>query len=116
MSRRAPLRILAVMACMPLLAAWYWPMTNAAEVPKGQRAFRAGDFEGAAEAFRSAVRKEGDGDRLQYDLGTALLAAAMASPEEEERHALLDHSIAALRRATDSKESQVRERALYNLG
>lgn len=115
MSRRV-VRILALVISVPLLAAWYWPTTNDAEVAKGQRAFRAGEFDRAAQAFRKAMRKQGDGDRLQYDLGTALLQSAMASTDDEQRDGLLDHSIAALRRATDSKDRGVRERALYNLG
>jgi tetratricopeptide (TPR) repeat protein len=117
MTRTGRLLVLLVLIlCVPLLAAWYWPMTNDAQVAEGQRAFRAGDFDRAAQAFRKALLEQGDSDRVQYDLGTALLRSAMGSTDDEQRNVLLDHSIAALRRATDSKETRVRERALYNLG
>lgn len=107
---------LVTVLCLPLLAAWSWPTSNDAEVATGQKAYRAGNFDLAASAFRKAMRGEGDSDRVQYNLGTALLRAAMKSADTDERNTLLDRSIAALRSATDTGKSEVRELALYNLG
>jgi Ca-activated chloride channel family protein len=72
----------------------------------GDRLFREGRYREAAAAYERAIRGGNDSPRLQYNLGTALLAAGRA-----------EEAVAALERAAGmSRDLDIRYRALFNLG
>jgi len=73
---------------------------------EGDRLFKDKKYKEAAAAYERAIRSGSDTPRLEYNLGTALLAAGR-----------LDDAITALERAaTQSRDLDIRFRALFNLG
>ena len=76
------------------------------DAAEGDRLFRARRYHDAAAAYERAIRSGHDSPRLEYNLGTALLAAGSA-----------EDAIAALERAVQGAgDSELRYRALFNLG
>jgi len=73
--------------------------------PAGNRAYRRGDYERAAEAYREALRESESDPRLRYNLGTTLLRL-------EETESAREH----LTRALEGRSPDLRARAFYNLG
>ncbi|MDP9266322.1 MAG: VWA domain-containing protein [Chloroflexota bacterium] len=72
----------------------------------GDRLYRAGRYAEAAAAYQRVIRSTADSPRLEYDLGTALMAAGH-----------LDEAVSVLERVVGSATSpELRYRALYNLG
>ena len=58
---------------------------------EGDRLYRAAQYKEAAAAYERAIRTSGDSPRLEYNLGTALMAAGKT-----------DEAIAALERAAST--------------
>jgi Ca-activated chloride channel homolog len=72
----------------------------------GDRLYRAARYADAAAAYQRAIQSNADSPRLEYNLGTALMAAGQ-----------LDEATSALERAASSAPSpELRYRALYNVG
>ncbi len=72
----------------------------------GDQLFKAGRFKEAAAAYEQALREGGPSPRLEYNLGTALLAAG----QREDATAALEHA------AQTAQDLDLRYRALFNLG
>ncbi len=73
---------------------------------EGDRLYRSGQYKEAAAAYERAIREGHDSPRLEYNLGTALLAAGDR-----------EGAIAALERAAAmARDMDLRYRALFNLG
>ena len=73
---------------------------------EGDRLYRAAQYKEAAAAYERAIRTSGDSPRLEYNLGTALMAAGKT-----------DEAIAALERAASTaRDLDLRYRAIFNLG
>lgn len=100
----------------PLLAASYWPMINDSDVASGQESFGRGDYSAAATSFRKALGGKGERARLHFDLGTALVHVAAQLSDASDRERQLDLAIASLRRASTTKQPELRKHVNYNLG
>ncbi|MGH7649096.1 MAG: VWA domain-containing protein, partial [Gemmatimonadaceae bacterium] len=72
----------------------------------GDRLFRAGRYKEAAAAYEDALRSGKASARLEYNLGTALLAAG----NRDEGMTALEHA------AQIADDADIRYRALFNLG
>ena len=82
------------------------PAASHAQGREGDRLYAAGQFKEAAEAYAHAIQDGKPTPRLEFNLGTALLAAGQ-----------MDEAASALERAAnESKDLDLRYRALYNLG
>ncbi|HEX6536525.1 MAG TPA: VWA domain-containing protein [Gemmatimonadaceae bacterium] len=104
--RPAPAAASTAAAVLLLLALAVPRAARADEGEEGDRAFRAGQYREAVAAYQRAIRDGNDSPRLEYNLGTALLAAGQP-----------DDAIAALERAAQmAKDADLRYRALFNLG
>jgi tetratricopeptide (TPR) repeat protein len=84
------------------LASAFWGQ-HRSSVQRGNRFYREGEFEGAAEVYRSRLDAQPARAALAYNLGTALMA--LGSPEAEEY----------LRVASEAQDSAVAQRGSYNL-
>ncbi|HEY7894602.1 MAG TPA: VWA domain-containing protein [Gemmatimonadaceae bacterium] len=73
---------------------------------EGDRLYRAGRYKEAAAAYEEALRSGKDPARLEYNLGTALLAAG----DRDDAMAALEHA------AQIADDGDIRYRALFNLG
>lgn len=113
MSKRAKLSLLLL---VPFLGGSYWPTTNDDDVKDGQAAFQKGAYSDSVEAFRDALRGDGERARLHYNLGTALYQVASHQSDPAKRKADLNRAIAELGQASKSASAVVREMASYNLG
>ena len=82
------------------------PASVHAQARTGDRLYAAGQFREAADAYARAAQDGKPSPRLEYDLGTALLGAG----QYEEAAAALE------RAASETKDLDLRYRALYNLG
>ncbi|HKV50161.1 MAG TPA: VWA domain-containing protein [Gemmatimonadaceae bacterium] len=101
-------------AAMLLIVALGIPRAAHAEGPGGLRGagadgdelYRAGRYKEAAAAYEEALRSGKDPARLEYNLGTALLAAG----DRDDAMAALEHA------AQIADDADLRYRALFNLG
>ncbi len=102
------LRLVCLLAALPVLAGFTWPGTVEWLCTRGIRQYRAGEFEAATESFSRALEAASADDqraKLQYNRGTAL--------HREGRH---EESAQALAAACSATEPQLRADASYNLG
>ena len=76
-----------------------------AQETSGNRAFRRGDLEEAAERYRNALESDEENTRVHYNLGSTLLRLGESEAALEE-----------LRRGLEGREPDLRTRAFYNLG
>lgn len=74
-------------------------------VERGNRLFRAGEYDAAVAEYRSALRDGDDSPVLRYNLGTALLE--LGRYQEAQEH---------LEAALDAVDPELREYVHYNLG
>jgi len=72
---------------------------------KGEEAFAAGDYLGAAQWYDQALKKNPDDPRLHYNAGTAAY-----------KNNLYDEAIASFQQALKSDDLGLQEQAYYNLG
>lgn len=100
-SRWIPLRRLAALMGTVLLCAAF--MSSGPE--KGNRLFRDGRYQEAADAYRQAIAESGPTAELEYDLGTALLRLQRYDDAEQ-----------AFRAALSTVDPSLREWTYYNLG
>jgi tetratricopeptide (TPR) repeat protein len=98
----APMRIatLALLLAVVLLGARPWGQESS-----GNRAYRRGDYEKAAERYREALERRGVSPRILYNLGTALYRLGDS-----------EHSRERLVEALQAQSPELRARAFYNLG
>lgn len=82
------------------------PLPAHAQGRDGDKLYAAGQFKEAAEAYAHTIQDGRSSPRLEFNLGTALLAAG----QTEEAASALE------RAANESKDLDLRYRALYNLG
>ena len=75
------------------------------DLERGNRLYRAGDYEGAAAAYGRVVSAGKATPQVHYNLGTALLA--LGRNEEAEQH---------FQQALRGVDPELRERTFYNLG
>ncbi len=102
--RRAPAA--AMTTAVAVLFMLFSSAAQAAGESTGDRLYRAGRYSEAAAAYQHEIQTKADSPRLEYDLGTALLAAGQ-----------LDEAVSVLERAVGAATSpDLRYRALYNLG
>ena len=73
---------------------------------EGDRLYRAGRYKEAAAAYEDALRSGKESARLEYNLGTALLAAG----DRDDAMSALEHA------AQIAGDADIRYRALFNLG
>jgi Ca-activated chloride channel homolog len=102
--RRAPAAAAATTAAALIIAAAI-PAPALAQ-SGADRLYRAGQYREAAEAYATAMKDGGATPLLEFDLGTALLAAG----EMEDAASALE------RAAASTRDLDIRYRALYNLG
>lgn len=102
LSRQAVVRIVLFTILLLLLGGFAWKGANTVE--RANRLFRRGDLEGAADIYSSWIDTTRVGAIASFNLGNAL--AGFGSPQAE-RYLL---------RASESGDSAVAQRALYNLG
>jgi len=88
------------------LALLFAPAAAHAQAREGDRLYADGHFREAADAYAHAMQGGASSPRLEYNLGTALLGAG----QFEEAASNLE------RAATESRDLDLRYRALYNLG
>ena len=74
-------------------------------VERGNRLFRAGEYEAAAAEYREALRDGTDSPRLRYNLGTALLKLGRYAEAQEHLEAALE-----------AVDPELRQYVHYNLG
>jgi tetratricopeptide (TPR) repeat protein len=91
----------AALLCIALL-----PAQAVAQSRTAEKLYAAGLYREAAEAYSRAIQQGSPDPRLEYNLGTALLAAG----QSEEAAAALE------RAASESQDLGLRYQALYNLG
>lgn len=73
--------------------------------PAGNRAYRDGDYERAAELYREALADGRDDARLRHNLGIALLRLGEVAAARQH-----------LSKALEARSPELRARAFYNLG
>lgn len=93
----------ALVAAIALTLAASYPAC--AQEASGNRAFRRGDLEEAAERYRSALESDDENARVHYNLGSALLRLGEDEAALEE-----------LRRALEGHDPDLRTPTFYNLG
>lgn len=76
-----------------------------AQASRGEEAFAAGDFLGAAEFYDQALKKNPEDPRLHYNAGTAAY-----------KNNLYDEAIASFQQALKSEDLGLQEQTYYNLG
>lgn len=76
-----------------------------AHASKGEEAFTAGDYLGAAKFYDQALKKNPDDPRLHYNAGTAAY-----------KNNLYDEAIASFQKALKSDDLGLQEQTYYNLG
>jgi len=76
-----------------------------AHASKGEEAFTAGDYLGAAKFYDQALKKNPDDPRLHYNAGTAAY-----------KNNLYDEAIASFQQALKSDDLGLQEQTYYNLG
>lgn len=76
-----------------------------AHASKGEEAFAAGDYLGAAQWYDQALKKNPDNPRLHYNAGAAAY-----------KNNLYDEAIASFQQALKSDDLGLQEQAYYNLG
>ena len=107
--RRGRRRAMAAASTTALAAGFallFFPQPARAQGRLGDRLYAAKQYRDAAEAYAKAMQSEGATPRIEFNLGTALLASGQ-----------LDEAASALERAaSESKDLELRYRALYNLG
>jgi Ca-activated chloride channel homolog len=74
-------------------------------IERGNRHYRAGEYQEAVEAYQAALGTRADGPVLRYNLGTALLRLGRYAEAEEH-----------LRQALDGVDPEARSHVHYNLG
>lgn len=94
-----------LVSLVPLLSACSRFGPGAAQVERGNRAFRAKEYASAASLYREAIDRGDKRPETMYNYGTALLAADSLQSASE-----------ALDRLSDDRDPEVRYRALFNLG
>ncbi len=110
--RRRPAAAASTTAVAAVLLLAFVPQTASAQARTGDKLYAAGLYREAADAYSRAMQDGKPTPRLEYDLGTALLAAGQSG-----QVGLSDEAASALERAAaESKDLGIRYSALYNLG
>jgi Ca-activated chloride channel family protein len=104
--RRGPVAAASSTAVAALLCIALLPAQAVAQSRTAEKLYAAGLYREAAEAYSRAIQQGSPDPRLEYNLGTALLAAG----QSEEAAAALE------RAASESQDLGLRYQALYNLG
>ncbi|UCC73667.1 MAG: tetratricopeptide repeat protein [Gemmatimonadota bacterium] len=101
MKSAAPRRLaLPIVLTAVLLGFRFW-----GQEPRGNRAYRDGDYPKAVQRYRAALLRGGATPQLEYNLGTALFRVG----ESQEAQNFLESALRA-------QSPELRARAFYNLG
>jgi Ca-activated chloride channel family protein len=110
--RRRPAAAASSTAVAAILLLAILPLGASAQSRTGDQLYAAGLYHEAADAYARAIQSGTPSPRLEYNLGTALLAAGQSG-----QVGLAEEAASALERAaSESKDLDLRYQALYNLG